>query len=160
MFIRQIFLLLTIFCLFILSHSIAIQAEIPEEYEGVYLLVKKSTNRLYVYLNGQVIYSFPVATGKETEQTPTGQFKIITKIKEPWYIPKNIPGNDPRNPLGTRWLGLDVGNTGGYKYGIHGTNNPASIGLYISQGCIRMQNKDVEFLYEHLPLHTIVIIQD
>lgn len=143
-----------------LTNPAFINAELPEEYEGVYLLIDKKTNRLHVFLNGYIVYTFPVGTGKQKYQTPTGTFKIITKVYEPWYIPKNIPGNHPSNPLGTRWLGLDVPNTGGYKYGIHGTNNPHSIGHYVSQGCIRMHNKDVEFLYEHLPLNTIVIIKD
>lgn len=156
---KTIFLFILTFY-FILTNPSVIDAQMVEEYEGVYLEIDKATNRLHVYLNDHIIYTFRVATGKEKSQTPSGTFKIITKIKEPWYIPKKIPGNDPKNPLGTRWIGLSVPNTGGYKYGIHGTNNPSSIGLYISQGCIRMHNKDVEWLFEHIPLKTTVIIKD
>lgn len=134
------------------------QAEIVEEYEGVYIVINKATNILDVYLNSHKMYSFRVATGKLRSHTPEGEFKIISKVKEPWYLPKKIAGGDPRNPLGTRWMGLDVGDTGGYKYGIHGTNNPYSIGRNVSQGCIRMHNKDVEWLYRHIPLKTPVII--
>jgi len=131
---------------------------IPEGYEGVYIIIYKSYNIMRIYLNDYVIYSFPVATGKNKLLTPEGYFEIITKIKNPWYLPKNIPGGDTKNPLGTRWLGINVPNTGGYTYGIHGTNNPYSIGNYVSQGCIRMYNKHIEWLYDHIPLHTPVII--
>ncbi|PYU10291.1 MAG: hypothetical protein DMG29_17725, partial [Acidobacteria bacterium] len=46
-------------------------------------------------------------------------------------------------PLGTRWLGL-----GQRGYGIHGTNEPRSIGRNVSHGCIRMRNRDIEELFE------------
>ncbi len=134
-------------------------ASFPEQVEGVYIEVNKTNNTLKVFLNGNDVYTFKVATGKNEALTPEGTFKIITKVKKPWYLPKNIPGGDKRNPLGTRWLGLNVPNTGGYKYGIHGTNNPASIGHHVSSGCIRMYNKDVEWLDSHIPLNTPVIIK-
>lgn len=140
-------------------YSTGANSIIPEQYEGVYLEINKTKNILNVYLNGDIVYSFKIATGKTTAQTPEGTFKIITKVKDPWYLPKNIPGGDKRNPLGTRWLGLNVPNTGGYKYGIHGTNNPSSIGHHVSSGCIRMYNQDVEWLYRHIPLNTPVIIR-
>ncbi|WCN38392.1 L,D-transpeptidase [Aneurinibacillus uraniidurans] len=126
--------------------------------DDVHIEINKTTNRLTVFLNDHPIYYFPVATGKNRTLTPEGEFRIITKVKNPWYVPKNIPGGSEQNPLGTRWLGLNVSNTGGYKYGIHGTNNPYSIGYHVSQGCIRMQNKDVEWLFRNIPLGTTVLI--
>lgn len=132
--------------------------DLPEKHEGVYIEVNKTSNTLKVFLNGNVIKTFRVATGKTAALTPEGTFKIITKVKNPWYLPKNIPGGAANNPLGKRWLGLSVPNTGGYKYGIHGTNNPASIGHRVSSGCIRMYNRDVEWLFRHIPLQTPVII--
>ena len=131
-----------------------------EEYEGVYVVINKAVNKLDVYLNDHKIYSFPIATGKNKDQTPEGKFQISNKVKNPWYIPKDIPGGSPENPLGTRWLGINVPETNGYKYGIHGTNQPWSIGGYQSQGCIRMHNKDVEWLFNHIPIGTDVIIID
>lgn len=137
----------------------AIAVEATEKVEGVYIEINKFNNLLNIYLNGCVVYTFPVATGKEVFQTPEGTFYIITKVINPWYIPKNIPGGDNNNPLGTRWLGLSLDNKNGYNFGIHGTNDPSSIGKNVSQGCIRMLNKDVEWLYHHIPLNTIVIIK-
>ncbi|MBP2645783.1 MAG: ErfK/YbiS/YcfS/YnhG family protein [Firmicutes bacterium] len=57
--------------------------------------------------------------------------------------------------FGTRWMGLNV--PWGI-YGIHGTNNPWSIGRYASHGCIRMRNRDVEELFEWVPIGTEVKI--
>ncbi|WP_248926812.1 L,D-transpeptidase [Paenibacillus hamazuiensis] len=133
----------------------------PDEMEeGVHLVIDKSANRLTVFLNNHPVRSFPVATGRSKALTPSGDFSISTKIKNPWYIRKNIPGGSPRNPLGTRWLGLSVPGTGGYTYGIHGTNNPYSIGSHASSGCIRMYNRDVEWLFRHIPKGTRVIVKE
>lgn len=128
--------------------------------EGMYLVITKSTNRLTVIMNGHVTHSFPIATGRSKELTPEGQFRVSTKVRKPWYIRKQIPGGHKDNPLGTRWLGLNVPGTGGYTYGIHGTNRPWSIGTRASSGCIRMYNKDVEWLFRHVSRGTVVIIKD
>jgi lipoprotein-anchoring transpeptidase ErfK/SrfK len=122
------------------------------------LVISKSRHTLVVYVNETPVRTFPVATGKGS-LTPEGDFAIANKIRNPWYLKSNIPGGDKRNPFGTRWLGLSVPNTGGYRYGIHGTNRPWSIGQSVSSGCIRMQNKDVEWLYRHVPVGTSVTIR-
>ena len=57
-----------------------------------------------------------------------------------------VRGGAPNNPLGKRWMGLNI--KGGSMYGIHGNSDKNSIGRYISLGCIRMFNEDVENLYE------------
>jgi lipoprotein-anchoring transpeptidase ErfK/SrfK len=66
-------------------------------------------------------------------------------------LPAVIPGGAPNNPMGEAVLGLDRGN-----YAIHGTNNPASIGHYVSHGCIRMYNQDIVDLYGRVPVGTPV----
>ena len=63
-----------------------------------------------------------------------------------------------KNPLGSRWIGFNARGTDGSKYGIHGTNQPSSIGKYISQGCIRMKKNDVEYLFDRIPIGTKVWI--
>lgn len=133
--------------------------DISAQEEGAHLVITKSKHTLEVFLNGYPVYTFKIATGITPDKTPEGTFHIIRKVKNPWYIPKNIRGGDPNNPLGTRWLGLDAPNTDGYKYGIHGTNEPESIGRNVSQGCVRMLNEDVEWLFRHIPLGTKVIIK-
>lgn len=123
---------------------------------GQRIVINKATNILSLYENSKLVKTFPVATGKAPLLTPEGKFSIVCKLINPYYGKLKIPGGDPRNPLGFRWLGLSVG--GGGEYGIHGTNNPASIGKYASAGCVRMLNKDVEWLFGRVSVGTAVEI--
>ena len=126
------------------------------------ILIQKSTNTLTLYQDSQVVKEYPVATGVERSLTPEGTFPIVLKIQCPaWTSPATgvtIPGCAPENPLGTRWLGLGVGGTQGRTYGVHGTNRPESIGTYISHGCVRMHNEDVEELDALVEVGTEVTI--
>ena len=66
------------------------------------------------------------------------------RIPDPtWYTKGRIVPPGKSNPLGPRWLGLSK-----KGYGIHGTNNPASIGRSASHGCIRLRNRDIQELFE------------
>ncbi|MFX3623681.1 MAG: L,D-transpeptidase [Ectobacillus sp.] len=123
-----------------------------------YIIVNKQSNKLAYIDDGAIQKVFPVATGKTNDLTPEGEFDIVMKVKNPYYIKKKIPGGSPKNPLGSRWIGFNARGTTGNKYGIHGTNDPSSIGKYISQGCIRMYKQDVEFLYDRIPIGTKVLI--
>lgn len=151
-------MLLAIVCAILLTLTPQPTYAMEPTEDEVHLVIDISSHRLQVYLNGYVLYSFPVATGKGY-RTPEGQFKIANKLLHPWYMPKKIPGGDKRNPFGTRWMGLSVPGTGGYKYGIHGTNRPWSIGRSVSSGCIRMRNQDIEWLFRHIEIGTPVTIQ-
>lgn len=122
------------------------------------IIVNKSTNRLAYFNNGKLVSENPVATGKTTDLTPEGLFTLTVKAKDPYYRRKDIPGGDPKNPLGARWLGFDAKGTDGRIYGIHGTNQPWSIGHYVSNGCVRMSNQAVRALYEQVPIGTKVYI--
>ncbi|WNS41133.1 L,D-transpeptidase family protein [Paenibacillus sp. MMS20-IR301] len=122
------------------------------------IIVNKKTNTLAYFSGGKLEKEFPVATGKTKSLTPEGSFKIVVKIKNRPYYKEKIPGGDPANPLGDRWLGLEVNNTYGTTYAIHGNNNEASIGKYVSAGCIRMHNDDIHWLYPRIAKNTTVII--
>ncbi|WP_217587270.1 L,D-transpeptidase family protein [Lentibacillus saliphilus] len=130
----------------------------PEANDTYNVTINKAKNELTVSKGNKVIKTFPVGTGKEKSTTPEGTFKIANKLENPWYREGGIAGGDPANPLGSNWLGLDVPGTDGTLYGIHGTNNPDSIGTHVSQGCVRMHNKDIEWLYDYLPMYTTVKI--
>ncbi|NSL50415.1 L,D-transpeptidase [Calidifontibacillus erzurumensis] len=123
-----------------------------------FLIVNKKTNQLAYINEGKVQKVYPVATGKEDSLTPVGKFTITVKAVNPYYRKKNIPGGAKENPLGTRWIGFDAEGTDGRIYGVHGTNNPNSIGRYITQGCVRMYNKDVEELFSQIPIGTQIVI--
>lgn len=122
------------------------------------IIINKTSNELAFFQNGEIVKIFPVATGKTDDLTPEGTFSIVNKIKNRPYYTDNIPGGDPRNPLGDRWLGIDARGTYGTTYAIHGNNNPGSIGKYVSAGCVRMHNEDVHWLFERVNRGTKVII--
>jgi lipoprotein-anchoring transpeptidase ErfK/SrfK len=116
------------------------------------VVIDKSQNTLILKSNERVMKTYKVSTGKNNS-TPVGTFKIATKlINPPW---KGILPGDPRNILGSRWLGFAEPFR---DYGIHGTTDPESIGKHVTEGCIRMFNKDVEELYTILPRGTEVLI--
>jgi SH3-like domain-containing protein len=118
--------------------------------------INKKTNKLYLYKNGSVIKVYPVATGRSNSLTPEGTFPVVVKIVKPGW--RGIPGGHPDNPLGARWNGLSVRGDNGRTYGIHGTNNPSSIGKHASSGCVRMYNSDVIELYNTIYEGTAVWI--
>ena len=110
-------------------------------------LVQKSGFRLLVFFKGGLVREYPVTIGKYGK-TPEGTFTIKTKEVNPtWYAPDGVyPHGDPKNVLGSRWLGFQ--NTPNLQgYGIHGTSSPDQIGRAVSNGCVRLRNKDVEELY-------------
>jgi lipoprotein-anchoring transpeptidase ErfK/SrfK len=121
------------------------------------IAVDKSQNILTLKADGNIFKTYRVSTGKDSS-TPVGNFKIITKIIDPpWYPSKGkmIPSGDPKNVLGSRWMGITRP-----SYGIHGTIDPASIGKSVTEGCVRMKNQDVEELYSIVPEGTEVVIVD
>ena len=73
-------------------------------------------------------------------------------IKRQPYLPRFMAGGET-NPLGARAMYL--GNT---EYRIHGTNQPSTIGTFVSSGCIRLTNADVEDLYSQVRVGTRVIV--
>ena len=115
-------------------------------------------NKLAFFSDGKLVRTFPVATGRTKSLTPEGSFKIVVKIKNRPYYKEKIPGGDPRNPLGDRWMGLEVNGTYGTTYAIHGNSNENSIGKYVSSGCIRMHNDDIHWLFPKVEKNTRVVI--
>lgn len=136
---------------------------IPQEVEKKdwFIVVNKTKKILTVYYKGEVYKKYPVALGKVSTPTPDYKFTIINKIKNPYWGGmggkyKPVKGGAPNNPLGKRWIGLSIEKYKGY--GIHGNSQPTSIGKYISAGCIRMINEDVEELFQYIPIKTEVWI--
>lgn len=128
----------------------------------------KSDFRLDVYLADTYIRSFRVGLGSQGG-TPEGAWRVKERLENPTYYPpasatdkRIIAPDDPANPLGERWIGLEgvegdaVGRDG---YGIHGTIEPDSIGKAESAGCVRMHNEDVALLFKlMMPGHSRVAI--
>lgn len=110
----------------------------------LFLYVDLDRATLTVYSDGKPYKTYPVAVGKSRTASPVGDWKVVWKDRG-WG-----------GGFGTRWLGLNV--PWGI-YGIHGTNKPWSIGRRASHGCFRMFNRDVEELYEWVPLGTPVLVR-
>jgi len=119
------------------------------------IIVSRSKNTLTLLAGDIVMKEYTVGTG-EYDKTPIGDFKIRNKIPEPPW--KGIPYGDPKNVLGTRWMGLINEGDTVPGYGIHGTWEPETVGKSVSQGCIRMVNEEVEELYKIVPVGTKVKI--
>jgi lipoprotein-anchoring transpeptidase ErfK/SrfK len=119
------------------------------------VLVSIPDLRLAVIEQGNVIAYFPVAVGAEVSPSPQGEFEIVSRVANPKYYHNGVVMEAGRgNPVGTRWMGLNV-----KGYGIHGTNAPGSIGHATSHGCIRLRNRDVERLYTLLRVGDMVRIR-
>jgi lipoprotein-anchoring transpeptidase ErfK/SrfK len=108
------------------------------------IVVSLEDKKLALVEDGQVKKVYTVAVGKPSTPSPTGTFTIARRVKNPVYQHEGkVVQPGPGNPVGTRWMGLSV-----KGYGIHGTNEPKSIGKAASHGCIRMAKKDLEEMYE------------
>ncbi|MFC7321254.1 L,D-transpeptidase family protein [Halobacillus campisalis] len=103
--------------------------------------VSLSGRHLNLLKDGVLQKQYPIAVGSILNNTPIGQFIIINKAP------------NPGGPYGTMWMSLSK-----QYYGIHGTNDPSSIGKAVSKGCIRMYNNDVEELARTIPVGTPVFI--
>lgn len=112
------------------------------------ILVDKSRFNMDVFLNDHFFKRYAVGLGREGKTLAMVTSISRSMSRNPsWTIPETgevIPPNDPKNRIGTRWIGLNAG--GGI--GIHGTIEPSSIGKESSNGCIRLRNEDVEELYD------------
>ncbi|RAV20393.1 L,D-transpeptidase [Paenibacillus contaminans] len=106
------------------------------------IIVDLSDRHLYLIDNHMIVKSYPVGIGRMVTQTPTGEYTIINKAP------------NPGGPFGVLWMGLSKPH-----YGIHGTNDPSSIGKLVSHGCIRMFNRDVLELSSLVPIGTRVTIR-
>jgi lipoprotein-anchoring transpeptidase ErfK/SrfK len=107
------------------------------------IVVSLEDHKLALLEGGQVVKIYTVAVGKPATPSPVGTFTIARRVKNPTYSHDGatFPAG-PHNPVGTRWMGLSV-----RGYGIHGTNEPKSIGKASSHGCIRMAQADLEEIY-------------
>ena len=120
------------------------------------ILIDKSDNTLILKTDEEIVKIYSVGTGRDN-CTPVGTFKIESRLVDPvWYKTGSIvPPGSPENILGTRWLGITA-----VGYGIHGGAKEDELGKQVSQGCVRMLNRDVEELFVIVPQGTEVVILD
>src|SRR5580658_1486094 len=107
------------------------------------IVVSLEDHKLALVEDGHVVKVYTVAVGKPSTPSPVGTFTIERRVMNPTYSHDGrIVPPGPHNPVGSRWMGLSI-----HGYGIHGTNEPNSIGKAASHGCIRMAKADLEELY-------------
>jgi lipoprotein-anchoring transpeptidase ErfK/SrfK len=121
------------------------------------VVVSTSQRQLYFMLPDGKAIRYPVGVGR-AGMAWHGHARIAQKDLRPAWVAvpgktPTIPGGSPRNPMGAAAMGLDRGN-----YAIHGTNDPSSIGGYVSHGCIRMHNADILDLYYRARIGTEVYV--
>lgn len=125
-------------------NAIGLSEESLQYFDSQYFITIDLDAKQLVLKEAQnVIRTYPVAVGKPSTPTPIGNWRIIQKTL------------NPGGPFGARWMRLNIPWGG---YGIHGTNDPQSIGKAVSHGCVRLLNEDVIELYDIVPLGTGVNI--
>jgi lipoprotein-anchoring transpeptidase ErfK/SrfK len=133
-----------------------------KEPAGTLIVDTPNTYLYYVLGNGRAI-RYGVRVGRDGF-TWTGVQKISRKAEWPdWhpptemierqpYLPRFMAGG-PGNPLGARAMYL-----GSTVFRIHGTNQPSTIGKFVSSGCIGMLNEDVSDLFDRVKVGTRVVV--
>ena len=128
------------------------ECAMAQQQDGYRMVINIPRYSLSLFNGVDPIKTYPIAIGKPGTPTPTGSYSIINKAVNPTWRPnsRNPVPPGPANPLGVRWMGFYRG------YGIHGNNDPSSVGKSISLGCIRMYNYDVTELYSIVDIGTPV----
>jgi lipoprotein-anchoring transpeptidase ErfK/SrfK len=128
------------------------------------IVVRTSERRLYLVLGQGHALRYVVGVGRDGRQW-SGTSSIESKFLRPHWappaelrasrpdLPAVILSGSPANPVGAAALTLSGG-----SYAIHGTNRPASIGHFVSAGCIRMHDEDILDLYERVTIGTPVVV--
>jgi len=136
-----------------------------ENYSAGTIVIKTNERRLYYVLGGGQAIRYPVGVGRRGMAWTGSAFIDGKYIKPGWSAPESIrkdyarlpavvPGGSPSNPMGAAAMTL----SGGGEYAIHGTNNPGSVGGFVSHGCIRMYNADIMDLYNRASYGTPVVV--
>lgn len=119
------------------------------------VIVDKSFHITLVNIEGTSL-AFPDATGTTGDNaTPVGSYRVTDKQADPnWHWEGKVYApylRDKLNGLGVRWIGISLP-----SYGLHGTNDPFSIGKDASHGCIRHENADITRIFPIVPTGTPV----
>jgi lipoprotein-anchoring transpeptidase ErfK/SrfK len=126
------------------------------------IVVQTGERSLYFVTGKEQALKYSVGVGRSGQQW-FGTTRIASKhIKPAWKPPVSlrgkrspdfyIEGGSPKNPMGAAALVLVD-----HELAIHGTNNPGSIGGFVSAGCIRMHNRDIMDLYGRVNVGTRVV---
>ena len=129
------------------------------------IVVRTNERALYYFVGVGEAIRYPVGVGRAGMQWSGTAYINGKYIRPAWSppdsirkdysrLPPVIPGGSPQNPMGVAAMTL----SGGGQYAIHGTNNEGSVGHFVSHGCIRMHNADIEDLYSRVTIGTRVVV--
>lgn len=135
------------------------------------IVINVAEMRLYYYPpEGTTVEVLPIGIGQAGRETPRNWVTAVERKQEgPTWVPtantrreyakegKTLPAMvpaGPDNPMGLYAIYI------GRLYAIHGTNANFGIGLRVSQGCIRLRNDDIKYLFDNVPVGTRVQIID
>jgi lipoprotein-anchoring transpeptidase ErfK/SrfK len=157
--------LIALFC-GLFGPSSASAREIVTMREGTpgMIIVRTQERRLYYIMGNGKAVRYRVGVGRVGMQWSGRSYVRGMYIQPAWKppadvrrdspnLPRVIPGGAPNNPMGVAALTLNGG-----EYAIHGTNNPSSIGHFVSYGCIRMYNHDIMDLFARVHVGTQVLV--
>ena len=144
----------------VLSIGLSYSHQVPLSAEPTRLEISITHHQVTLYQAETKIKSYPVAVGRSGWETPSGNFQVMEKLKNPiWIHPLTgevVPSGTSQNPLGHYWIGFW---TNGQNWiGFHGTPDSSSVGRSDSHGCIRMYNKDIEELFSRVNVGTPVTV--
>jgi lipoprotein-anchoring transpeptidase ErfK/SrfK len=133
-------------------------------YQPGIIVIKTKERRLYLVVGDGTALRYPVGVGRAGAQWAGVAYVDGKYVRPDWVAPPDlrrdrsapahvIAGGTPQNPMGEAALTLSGG-----QYAIHGTNQPQSIGGFVSAGCIRMHNADVVDLYGRVAVGTPVVV--
>jgi len=135
----------------------------PAKTDDTKIIINIPSRTLELWKDDKINKIYPIGVGLPKTPTPIGSFKVISMIRNPGWENPYKPAGEIRikpgkaNPLGTRWLGFFRNRKG--EFGIHGTNQPSSVGKFVSHGCIRMKIKNSEYTYSQVDFDTPVLIK-
>ena len=118
------------------------------------VVANKADQTLYAYNGNKLVATYPTTVGSSSTPSPQGTFKIVNKVKMPWYKATVGEGSakqvhmippGPNNPVGVVWMGLSKP-----SYGLHGSPKPEGISRQASAGCVRLTNWDVLEVYANI----------
>ncbi|MCP9758753.1 L,D-transpeptidase [Aquitalea sp. S1-19] len=139
------------------------QPDVAIQPSGTHVVINLPQTRLFLFQDGELKDSFPVAVGKMLTRTPVGEYAVTGIYRNPsWHVPRSIqeemrkkgkpvetvvpPG--PDNPLGPVFIRFGEAKLG---LGIHGTNAPSSVPGFRSHGCVRMKSEQALQLSNIVP---------
>jgi lipoprotein-anchoring transpeptidase ErfK/SrfK len=147
------------------AHANGAMVMMSETFVPGTIVVRTNERRLYYVLGSGQAIRYPVGVGRAGKQWSGTSYINGKYIRPAWSppavvrrdkpnLPNVIAGGSPHNPMGVAAMSLAGG-----EYAIHGTNQPGSIGHFVSYGCIRMFNEDITDLYSRVDVGTRVVVQ-